>query len=721
MPVDYISALNSKGSGLNITQIVDSLVEAETTPEKESLNKKIDNETAAISALGEVASELDGLKTTISSFSNTTKLTTSSTNSTAADLSITTPALASTFESDITISSLATSQTLEFSGFNLPTDNTGSGTITIDFGNWITNGTATDTDSLFSGKTVSANTSFGTPTSHGNLGGFITIATAEGGNQSSTSFTVVGTDMAGNKISEIITGAAGGNTTTGIKAFKTVTSITPGSNVGTGAVTVGHSAASFGLNFAKTSKQLTISSGASLNTISTSLNSVSGVNANIINKGDGTYSLLVRTDTGVNNAIRLTVSEASGDAGLSTFDTTSDNANHQTSAATDASVIVDGVTITRETNDIDDLFDGYSLNLSSTTTSSFRVSSALDKTTALSNLTAFIESINKVRTKLNDFTKSGSETEDKGVLFGNVALNAIKNRINSILTGEIKGFGSSSLYLSELGVRTNVDGTLTINEDTFNSQLDLNSKVFDAIFNSMFSSDSPYLKIENSIGSSNPTPGSYTYKSRTIETTLSSDASYAATQTLNVTDSTGIQIGDFVTGSGIPSKTTVTDISGSTITLSNSFSSSNTSISSGTSISFSTAFLDGIAMTSNTGSDGISFFVSSGTAVDTAGVKITPSQGVNGANVFLGKSLLDQLSEYLSTSLTTSGIVNKAKSDANSRLSDFNDDLLLVDDKVASLTKRYKTQFSAMEQIVTSLKSTGDYLENMMTSWNKEN
>tara|TARA_B100001248_G_C27259631_1_gene397822 strand:+ start:6 stop:719 length:714 start_codon:yes stop_codon:yes gene_type:complete len=237
----------------------------------------------------------------------------------------------------------------------------------------------------------------------------------------------------------------------------------------------------------------------------------------------------------------------------------------------------------------------------------------------------------------------------------------------------------------------------------------------------MFSSDSPYLKIENSIGSSNPTPGSYTYKSRSIETTLSSDASYAATQTLNVTDSTGIQIGDFVTGSGIPSKTTVTDISGSTITLSNSFSSSSTSISSGTSISFSTAFLDGIAMSSNTGSDGISFFVSSGTAVNTAGVKITPSQGVNGANVFLGKSLLDQLSEYLSTSLTTSGIVNKAKSDANSRLSDFNDDLLLVDDKVASLTKRYKTQFSAMEQIVTSLKSTGDYLENMMTSWNKEN
>ena len=31
--VDYLSALNSKGSGLNITQIVDALIDAEKTPQ----------------------------------------------------------------------------------------------------------------------------------------------------------------------------------------------------------------------------------------------------------------------------------------------------------------------------------------------------------------------------------------------------------------------------------------------------------------------------------------------------------------------------------------------------------------------------------------------------------------------------------------------------------------------------------------------------------------
>ena len=37
--VDYLSAINSSGSGLNITQIVDSLVEADTVPKKNMLDE----------------------------------------------------------------------------------------------------------------------------------------------------------------------------------------------------------------------------------------------------------------------------------------------------------------------------------------------------------------------------------------------------------------------------------------------------------------------------------------------------------------------------------------------------------------------------------------------------------------------------------------------------------------------------------------------------------
>ena len=38
--VDYLSAINKQGSGLNITQIVDSLVQAETAPAASRLQKQ---------------------------------------------------------------------------------------------------------------------------------------------------------------------------------------------------------------------------------------------------------------------------------------------------------------------------------------------------------------------------------------------------------------------------------------------------------------------------------------------------------------------------------------------------------------------------------------------------------------------------------------------------------------------------------------------------------
>jgi len=651
MAVDYLSAINSSGSGLNISQIVSSLVEAETAPEQSRINKNINAKTLEISALGDVSSELNKLKTSTASLVNKTKLSTSSA-STANTVAITSASKAKVFSSDITVSTLATPQTLEFTGFTSQTQSVGSGNITIDIGNWIANGTATDTDSLFSASTsVSGATSLGTPTSHNNLGGAISIATSAGGNQSMTTFTVVGKDMAGNDITENITGANGSATVTGTKVFKSVTSITPGNTTGTGTVTVGHVASSFGANSLKTSATVTIASSSdTLASVASSLNAITGVTANIINKGDGTYSLVVRSDTGVNNALKMTVSEDASNSGLSTFDNTSTNASKQKSAAVDAALVVDGINVNRSSNTITDLFDGYSIDITATTTSSFRVSSALDKDAALSTLQTFIDTLNSTRTKLNELTKQKTETADGGPLAKNIAVNTIKDRINKISTGAIVGYGNDSMYLSELGVRTERDGTLTINKDTFNSQLDLDSTIFDSIFNTMFSSSSDFLNVEASISSAKPTPGRYGF----------------------VYDG-------------------------------------------------STANLNGVAMTSVIDTDGNTYYLSSSTDDKIAGVKITPSQTVSSAYVYYGKSLIDQLTDYVDTVLSASGIIAKSGLTLETTVSDLNIDLADVDIRVEALTKRYKEQFGAMESAVTSLKSTGDYLTNMMDAWSNKN
>ena len=80
MAVDYVSAINTKGSGLNITQIVDSLVEAETKPKKDLIDEKIEEKNLDISSIGKLTSEINTLQTSLTALSNISKFKTSSGN-----------------------------------------------------------------------------------------------------------------------------------------------------------------------------------------------------------------------------------------------------------------------------------------------------------------------------------------------------------------------------------------------------------------------------------------------------------------------------------------------------------------------------------------------------------------------------------------------------------------------------------------------------------------
>ena len=88
--VDYLSALNTKGSGLNITQIVDALVDAEKTPQTSLIEKKIETNNISISAIAEIKNALSTLSTSLTNLVGKTSLAVSS-NSTAVTASITDP------------------------------------------------------------------------------------------------------------------------------------------------------------------------------------------------------------------------------------------------------------------------------------------------------------------------------------------------------------------------------------------------------------------------------------------------------------------------------------------------------------------------------------------------------------------------------------------------------------------------------------------------------
>ena len=125
------------------------------------------------------------------------------------------------------------------------------------------------------------------------------------------------------------------------------------------------------------------------------------------------------------------------------------------------------MTLTRTSNKITDLFDGYEVNLISTTSSAAKLTSSIDVETAKANMNAYIESINTLKKIFNQKTFRGSSTQEAGELSSDSVINGIKKQIDFYLSNGLPGFGENSLFLSNLGARTEKDGTLSLSSSLF--------------------------------------------------------------------------------------------------------------------------------------------------------------------------------------------------------------------------------------------------------------
>ena len=154
MATDYLSALNA-GSGLNVTQIVDALVDAERVPKQKKIDEEKEATTVQISALGSLKNELSVFQTNTAAVDGQIGLALSSSTSNVT-LSRTDSSLASEFSHTINVSSIANGQVLNFnnggSGFSSTTADIGIDSLTIDLGTWAAGPafTANGTSSTFS-------------------------------------------------------------------------------------------------------------------------------------------------------------------------------------------------------------------------------------------------------------------------------------------------------------------------------------------------------------------------------------------------------------------------------------------------------------------------------------------------------------------------------------------------------------------------------------------
>jgi len=555
MATDYLSALNA-GSGLNVTQIVDALVDAERVPKQQKIDDAKETATVKISALGSLKNELSVFQTNTAALDGQIGLALSSSTSNV-KLSRTDSSLASEFSHTINVSSIAAGQVLNFdnggSGFSSTTADIGIDSLTIDLGTW---------------------------------------------------------------------GAGPAFTSNG------------------------------------TSSSLSLTTGAtSLSDVRDAINNAAiGVTASIIEVSTGSYSLMVKSPEGAENAMRITTSLSGAAVGVMKYDPENTGSFADTAtevvSASDAAFTIDGISVTRSSNTITDLFSGITLELDNVSASDMGtnqvISSRYSETDALATLETVVSEINYLLSFLKEQSKPGTNGEDGGPLHGDHFIRYTENKIKNLTSTAIAGYDDEEIYLSSFGVVTELDGTLSIDETRFREYFDSNPEHFAAVTTSMVRTGD--AGVTGSAPTDLFTPGVYGFA-----------------------------------------------LSGGTATLTDS------------------------GGTTENMSAGTNRYGYSSDTIGATGLLLDTSKTSVNTNVYMGRSIMQTLSKYIDDVLMLNGDIDEKIYNLEDDVDSLVDEQEALDQQIASQRAIYVEKFTAMQTAVSSFKKTGEFLDNLIKSWNSSN
>ena len=548
MTVDYLSTLNSKGSGLNISQIVDSIVQAEVQPKRTLITKSQSATELKISELAELKAKASTFQSKLGtlSFAKSFKIQ----NSNMAAIEVTNTSVlheADSFSSNIDVKQLSRKQTLLFEGYNATAEQIGDINLSISFG----------------------------------------------------------------KVAEDLESATDDNV--------------------------------FDVNNALSAQQVSLSN-ATLEELSNALNAVEGVSSEILKLSETNYALAVYSDFGADNALKIT----SNIEGLSASSVTEYQSVQKVSAQ-NAIVELNGIEIERSANTINDVIDGKTLTLKAISEQSISISGDFDPEIAKNLMLDFVDTLNDFKRHLGNLTQRNIDGLSQSPFSSDAAVKGMYTQLNNLLREPLAGFGTSDIYLAQMGVLTNRDGSISLNEDKFEKFFETNKSNFFALSKNYFHDPSNSIQIEI-LDTQDQIPGSFDF------------------------------VFDADTGEAtLDNKTLVKSVIGD-----------------------NTIF--------RSEEDGFSSI-----QLTVATNSIPASTTLN-----VGISASQKLSNLISGFLNSNGEIAQKEKIFAEDMSNFETDLLSLVDKENITRARYTEQFTAMEQIVTKLKSTGDYITTIIDAWNKE-
>ncbi len=543
--------------------------------------------------------------------------------------------------------------------------------------------------------------------------------------------------------------------------------------VGMGTITFNFGAwdgTTFTANGASSAKSIVIdSSNNSLKGLKEAINNAKmGVTASIVNNGAG-YVLSINAQAGVNNQLKIEVNEGATapenvDAiGLSRFayDAAIAGFTTEKQSGTDAKLTVNGLSVTRSSNTITDLVEGLTLDLLKADpgeTVSITVSD--DKEFAKQTTRDFVDAYNALLEELEPVIGFDEENDKRGSLANDALAKSIVGQMRNIFASGVPGMPEDAVFtaLTNLGIRTELDGTLTIKDEEFDKAFSERFEDIQKMLVPAKASDNSGITV-NSFGkqtqageydvaiTTHPRRGyfeggavavgfpldstgkDYAFNLNinglaTDLITLPADAIYADENELASAMQSAINGDEKLKAAG--STVTVAFSGGAFVITSGKYgTSSKVEVASSTGDAINDLKIaagNGVAGVDVAGTiNGVAGFGAGQVLLPKLGEKaegltMIVSEFAASGKVNFSRGVSGQIDTLINTFLQSNGLISERVTNLNRDVTELDDKEKQLDRRMTAYQERMMSQFIAMESIINGMNGSGDFLDNLFSS-----
>jgi flagellar hook-associated protein 2 len=190
-------------------------------------------------------------------------------------------------------------------------------------------------------------------------------------------------------------------------------------------------------------------------------------------------AIVVEDNQAGTSNLSLTLTSSIADPGsaldFGTFGLPSTIRKREIVAGADAEISLDGVTITRDNNQITDVIEGVTLNLlSADPNADITLNVTRDTDGIKSKLSDFVKKYNDIMSYINTQFTYTKDTTKAPPLFGDSSLQTIKSTLRNVILSGVTGITSGLDHLSIVGINSDKTGQLSIDDAKLDGYLKTN-------------------------------------------------------------------------------------------------------------------------------------------------------------------------------------------------------------------------------------------------------